>query len=151
MENLGPLRQAFAKSLSHWSAISPVLTEHYVKTGSDYLHAGWVAYFILGFNIPEGFSFAPRVGGRQIAVLLLLLCGLGVWLWWASCMWVSSGILTVSLPVFMLLEGGEFLWDLNCGKYVDCADLSLIKAIITSDFCSTSVWALVMMNVFEVF
>lgn len=31
------------------------------------------------------------------------------------------------------------------------ADLSLIKAIIISDFCSTSVWALVMMNVVEVF
>lgn len=31
------------------------------------------------------------------------------------------------------------------------ADLSLIKAIITSDFCSASVWALVMMNVFEIF
>lgn len=31
------------------------------------------------------------------------------------------------------------------------ANLSLIKAVITSDFCSTSVWALVKLNVFEVF
>lgn len=47
------------------------------------------------------------------------------------------------------MDGGEFLKVCTLKNSVVTTDFSLTEAILTSDFCSTSVCALVMINVFE--